>query len=148
MIGVAGHAVRPEAEDDVRPVHADRLDDPAHELVEIGSVELALRVVEHAHDAHAEDGNRPTQLVLAHGVEVAPGDRVQLDIAVLAARRGRLSGKARVEPSPRGTHDDHVRPLGCGRRDGTAETEGLVAGMGDHDHQAPGRRALPHRPPE
>ena len=85
MIGVARHTVRSEAQDDLRAMHPDRLDYPTDEVVEVGPVELALGVVEHPHDAHAEDGDRAPQLVLAHRVEIAPGDRTVLEVAVLAA---------------------------------------------------------------
>ena len=75
-------------------MHADRLDDPPDEMVEVDPVELALGVVEHPDHADAEDGDRSAQLVLADGVEVAPVDLAELEVAVLAAGRGRACRRA------------------------------------------------------
>ena len=148
VVGVAGDPVGTEAQDHLGPMHANRLDDPADEVVEVRSIEIALGVVEHPHHADAEDGDAPAQLVLADGVEVAPVDLAELEVAVLAARCGRLVGESRVEPAA-GDADDHdVCALGRGTGDRTPEPERLVARMGDDHHQAARRRALPDGPPD
>jgi hypothetical protein len=85
VIGIAGDPVGPEAENDLRPMHPDRLHDPRDQLVHVDSIQLPLREVEHAHHAHAEERHRSAQLVLSHGVEVPPGDGRILDVAVLTA---------------------------------------------------------------
>ncbi len=148
MIGVAGHAIGPEGEDHLRPMHADRLDDTADEPVEIGLRQVTLAVVEHAQDAHAQEGDRASQLVLPHRVEVAPHDRVVLHVAILAARSRRLLEQPAVEGAAGHAQDDDVR-AGCSRTgDRATEAERLVAWMRDHHHEAARGVPFADRPPD
>ena len=85
-------------------MHADRLDDPAHQLVEVRPIEVALRVVEHAHHAHAEQRHRAPQLVLADRVDVPPVDRVRLSRRGSFRRATAGSRSAAESNQPRVAH--------------------------------------------